>query len=432
MQKYKNVDEFLKYKDENISLGVCVYDHILRHTGIGTTNKITFKFYYFLSVALNINQFCKKFFKNNTIHTVIQGEKQYLPASIVLQNALARNCKVYTNDGIENISTRIFYNISETYKSTSLISKEIFEYVLNNFKEGALAEGKKLIDNRYINSNLISNEEIKNPQKFDHYILVTEKNYKSGKKFSKKDLCDFYNWDSNKPIIGVFASDYYDGNFEHAWYLFKDNLTWLRSTLKYIKNIQDVNWLIKGHPPIHQKITSVTTKKEFDMIVGNCENIALFSEKFSPSCLPNIVNLAVCNDCSIGLEYPCLGIPSIVAAEGYFAGFGFTIEPKSQEEYFSYLKNIKDLIKIKLSKDQVEKAIVYFYTARVLTKLRIPLLPSFDISRNLDERKFWLDLTQIIKNYDPNNDYFYKMLKKQIEEKSTHTLDYSKINSLIS
>ena len=41
----------------------------------------------------------------------------------------------------------------------------------------------------------------------------------------------------NKPIVGVFASDFYDGNFECSWLLFKDNLTWLRSTLKHIKNI---------------------------------------------------------------------------------------------------------------------------------------------------------------------------------------------------
>ena len=35
---------------------------ILRNTGIGSANKITFKFYYFLSIALNVNQFCKNQF----------------------------------------------------------------------------------------------------------------------------------------------------------------------------------------------------------------------------------------------------------------------------------------------------------------------------------------------------------------------------------
>ena len=166
------------------------------------------------------------------------------------------------------------------------------------------------------------------------------------------------------------------------------------------------------------------------MIVGSCEHIALFDEKFSPSSLLNILNLALSPSGSVGLEYPCFGIPSITGGGAFFGGFGLTNEPRTQREYFACLKNTKNLIKMKLSTDHIEKAIIYYYTCRVLARVNIPLMPSFDTSRNLDEKKFWLDLTQLIKNYDPSNDYFFKMLRKQIEEKNTHTVDHNQINSL--
>ena len=47
LKKYKNVEEFLKFSYGEINIGKAVYDHIIRHTGIGSTNKINFKFYFF-------------------------------------------------------------------------------------------------------------------------------------------------------------------------------------------------------------------------------------------------------------------------------------------------------------------------------------------------------------------------------------------------
>ena len=150
LRKFENVDQLIKYKEGNINIGLCVYDHILRNTGIGSTNKITFKFYYFLSIALNTNEFCKNFFLENKIALLVQGEKQYLPSSIVFQNALSQNCSVYTYDGLENYTVVSYSNILDTYRSKTILSKEIFQYLCDNFKDEVLSEGKKLLDKRFL------------------------------------------------------------------------------------------------------------------------------------------------------------------------------------------------------------------------------------------------------------------------------------------
>ena len=38
------------------------------------------------------------------------------------------------------------------------------------------------------------------------------------------------------------------------------------------------------------------------------------------------------------MEFPCFGIPAIVAGTGRYDGRGFTIEPATQEAYFATLK----------------------------------------------------------------------------------------------
>lgn len=418
LQRYKNVDEFIKYKDKNISIGLIVYDHILRHSLIGTTNKITFKFYYFLSEALNINKFCKNFFSQNNIHSVIQAEKQFLPSAIIFQNALENNCRVYSKEGGVNcFGVRVCSDISKKFSSKLLHSKDLFGYIFKNYKDQALIEGKNLINRRF--SGIASPNDL-------HEVHLA---FKTGNKFSKEDLCKSLNWNLDKPIIGIFASDFVDGNFESSWRLFKDNLSWLRSTLQYIKDIKNVNWLVKAHPVGQRESTKTSTKKEFYSIVGNSENIALFDEKFSSKSLPNCLDLVLTCMGSIGLEYPCFGIPSIIAGESYYGGFGFTHEPKTQEEYLSWLKNISNIKKFELSKDQVEKAIVYFYVCFVLTKVTNPLIPNFDPSRNYDEKKFWTEFCKSIKNYNEKNDNFYKMLEIQIKKNNRHTVDYNQINT---
>ena len=55
--------------------------------------------------------------------------------------------------------------------------------------------------------------------------------------YSKNELCRKFNWDINKPIVIIFATDLTDGVFKVDWKIFKDFLTGLQETLNIIKEI---------------------------------------------------------------------------------------------------------------------------------------------------------------------------------------------------
>ena len=80
-------------------------------------------------------------------------------------------------------------------------------------------------------------------------FMKVKKYQKNEKKtITKKELCEKLGWDQNKPVVVVLATDLTDGVFDCSWSLFRDRLTWIRETLHEIKNVQNINYLIKPHP----------------------------------------------------------------------------------------------------------------------------------------------------------------------------------------
>ena len=97
------------------------------------------------------------------------------------------------------------------------------------------------------------------------------------------------------------------------------------------------------------------------------------------SSLKNAICLAVSYFGTPGLEYPCLGIPSLLACEPYYGGYGFSIEPETQDEYFSYLRNIKKIPKPTI--EQINTAKIFIYVQFILSKIKHPLLPDHSSSK---------------------------------------------------
>lgn len=424
LNKINDIDEFLKFKYEKINIGITVYDHIIRYTGVGSVNKISFKFYYFLSLALSTHSYCKNFFKKNSIHAVIISELKWIPGSIIFENALLNNCKVYAyGGGTKKIWIRAYSNISERFVHRSKFSKKLVDYVLENMKETALEESRKILQKKHEGD--LSQDELLQAPKFtaQHF------DPKNTKKISKKEICKILGWDDQKPIIGIFNHSFIDGVFEMEWRIFRDHLTWLRKTLRCIRDIKSVNWIVKEHPYAYKENyfspnlgAKTNVEKELNEITADCDHIVSFDKKLNGSSLINILSAALTCQGSVGLEYACLGIPVILASDTYFAGLGFTNEPRTKAEYFSHLKNIKNIEKYKLSKEQIDKANIFFYILYQLSQLDVPLLPDYK-EKSSGDKQFWFGLIDNIKKYNHADDYFYKMIERQIKDKNRHTID---------
>jgi hypothetical protein len=230
----------------------------------------------------------------------------------------------------------------------------------------------------------------------------------------------------NFPMAVVFSSDLTDGVFDVTWSLFRDRVIWLRSTLNEITKNTNVNWLIKSHPnDIRNKVVTDTVS-EYNKICTSFNHIKLFPSFLSNSSLPEIIDLAVTVNGSVASEYPCFGIPAILTAETNASDLGFTIEPKSKQEYLNYLNNFKK--PIRLHKNQMDKAKIFIYISKVLTKVPSSLMSTCNIETDKVDKFFWDSMIKCLDNYNYEDDLLIKMMKIQIENNDWHTINYNLLN----
>ena len=164
------------------------------------------------------------------------------------------------------------------------------------------------------------------------------------------------------------------------------------------------------------------TFKEFQNIIGEQDNIKFFPKGINTSLIKKIVDCLLTSQGTAGLEYPCFGIPSIIAGNSFYKSFGFTLEPNSKTEYFEMIKNMHKIMDNGLSRQQIDAARINYYIVSELIKVDHSLLFNYDIKRSIDLDNFFDQSTDLISKYKKENDIFKKSLKKQLDAKERHLI----------
>ncbi len=158
---------------------------------------------------------------------------------------------------------------------------------------------------------------------------------KRHKKVDKKQICSNFNWDKNKRIIAVYASNWFD--FPHAVGMsnFRDYYDWILMTLENAKENKNVNWLFKGHPcdDWYGGLTLEDAIKFSDF-----DHIKLADKDWQGASMIDAIDGIITYRGTIGLEATSVGIPVMVADKGWYDDWGFVKCPKSREEYLQLLK----------------------------------------------------------------------------------------------
>ena len=145
--------------------------------------------------------------------------------------------------------------------------------------------------------------------------------------------------DPAKKTAFVFSHVLYDATFWFGENLFDDYIVWLVETAKAAAANPNVNWVIKLHPENVRRWEETTGRYALE----NLEEYRLLVELF-PDGLPDHIRLMTPeNDTStlslfefadyaltvrgtIGLEFPCYGVPTLTAGSGGYSGRGFTLD----------------------------------------------------------------------------------------------------------
>ena len=128
-------------------------------------------------------------------------------------------------------------------------------------------------------------------------------------KINRNTLQKEFSPHSEKPIIGVYNSNWFD--FPHCSGLkeFRDFLDWIQLTLTCAQERPDINWVFKAHP-CDNWYGKINGQRLQDLIKNeNRENIILANEKWNGLELINSLDGIVTCHGTIGIEAVSQGVP---------------------------------------------------------------------------------------------------------------------------
>lgn len=180
------------------------------------------------------------------------------------------------------------------------------------------------------------------------------------------DLKKLLKIDKSKRNLFMFTGLFWDAKTDEEGTIFDSLPEWLVSTVDILKDKQDINLYIKVH--LAEAFGTKSLKGVLDFVYEKYpvlpKNIIpiLPEWQINPYDLFPYMDAALIYNSTTGLEAAYMDIPVILAGKSQYSGVDLVWEPKTQEEYISFLcdKNLK----IKHDKEFFELFCYYYFIKR--------------------------------------------------------------------
>ena len=340
------IKEIKNFKEDDINIGEHTIAGTLRYFASGKINydndeQCAVLRQYFFS-ALVVKDGMNRLLNKHKFDTVIIDHGMYVPQGIVAEVARKKGCEVKV--------------IWVGYRRNTLMIVDNITY-----HKSLLTEERS----NWININL--DEEKK--QKIIKYLNDRDSGKQDWEKFNKDPIQEINLLKKEKniderPIVSLMTNVIWDAQLKFDQNIFTNQLDWIFKTVEYFKKKNDLQLIIRVHPaevrpdmPASQKIID-ELNKEFTTLP---ENIKIIDghEKYSSYSLSKISKVVLVYATKLSFELPCFGQNVVVCGEAFAKNKGFTIDPKTIQEYFDILDKVPKMKN--LSDEKKELAIKYAY-----------------------------------------------------------------------
>lgn len=146
-------------------------------------------------------------------------------------------------------------------------------------------------------------------------------------------LAAHYGWDAQRPIIGIYAPNWFDYPNGSGRFPFTDFRDWMDATLQVAKATPSVSWLIKSHP-CDEWYGSIRGPRVSDLVeAAECAHICLCDPAWNGRGLLQALDGVVTVHGTCGIEAAYLGTPVLTAYPGWYGAFGFAKTCTSADDY---------------------------------------------------------------------------------------------------
>jgi hypothetical protein len=143
-------------------------------------------------------------------------------------------------------------------------------------------------------------------------------------------LAATFGWDPARPIIAVYASNWFDYPHGFGMTAFRDALDWLGVTLEAARRNDGVNWLFKPHP-CDSWYGGITLSDLVDD--DRPPHVAIAPESWNGEALMEAVDGLVTCHSTGGVEYASRGKPVLLPDRGWYHQAGFAVMAQGRDDY---------------------------------------------------------------------------------------------------
>ena len=388
MFRLRNPENIVDLKLWKLKAGDLIYDEVLRANNISSIESIDWNVFNILVRSWTYYFQYELVFKLGNYSYYISTHTCYPQYGLLCRVALKHRVKVIETTDIQNSA---YDKIDEKHLPT-------YHHGIKTQVSSALnsnAQKLKIRENRAkISLAKRINSEIKQ--------IDAQKAY-SGKVYTKEIICRTLGIDTNNKIGIVAAHIFKDSPHLSPSMIFRDYYKWLVKSLDYCAQSKKVHWIVKPHPSCKYYgedglIDDLVRSK-------GVPNIHMCPTDMNTSSIRDFADVILTVHGTVGLEYACFGIPSIIAGTPFYSGFGFTHDPSSSSEYYQMVLNASDIPK--LSEKQISKALqvydiwnqVFDWHNPIITEELLSNVWGSDVQRNVC--KAYEILTNNLKENDP-------------------------------
>ncbi len=294
------------------------------------------KFYFQLFFDIFIYKIFKILFCTVRPKIILVNELYWFPWSSIIKSALTSSIPCIQYTGCHELNAILLKKI--TRNNFYLHPTDID---MNDYLDFLTYKSIKDFDiKKYISKMYITNRWFERNQKLQ--IDYQE---------SSRNLSKIKSRSQGKTIMGVFPHIFWDATSIYGKDLFGNYYLWFTSLLKYMdkSNADDKFWIIKMHPDLifksqKYRFNSFMLKNKLKRLSQKFKNIHIIwpDETISTFQLLDLIDICLTCRGTIGIEFALMGGKTITAGTGRYADRGFTIDPKTIDEYFNLLTSTQN------------------------------------------------------------------------------------------
>ncbi len=295
------------------------------------------------------------------------------------------------------------------------------DWLKGSFENPKLEEIRKLPINKRKYLENIGSEYIKKIRQSKRGQISTIGTFdiKEEINFEKKKFFDQIGLDDKKLTAVIMTGCWPDFPNIYPYSFYIDYVDWFLKTLDIIKDIKNVNWIIKPHPAEFKYGSK--TKTKFYLKNLKRLNLTIWPKEVSSSCLLSVADVLITSHGSAGFEYTALGKPVIITKKTNYADWGFANYCSNYDSYKDLLSNLYSLKK----PDSESKKLASLYIASSICN---GLNNNYLFEMGLHSHRLWLNIESFINKNKDNFGEERSLMRKWLNSNSQSYNFFKSIN----